>query len=577
MKRIRTSTAAVALPSLSNTGTEGCFQDGNPGAGTPATKFDAAWCNGVQEEIVAVITDVGGAALSGSDLGQMATALKGARAIKATPVGSSDTGNVTTPASRAVIAALGCQAAGGGRNLAAASDGLGVTGLRSAAMASQKSGIGTAGPGDSAVNCAAVATDDALLGSGASCTNGLIGGADTCTAEGTDVAILGAKTSEITGASSECGMLGVEGCTLDDSAQCAAVGSSGATGANGINAVVAGTQDCTANGQNALVGGSEASGADGSSATTVGSYDAQTDGDKSVSAACHSTNIGGSRQCAMLVGSKNAELAHSFALAMGYHASVKPSFSDSDHNLTFRVDGTTGDVYADGSVGAGAADFAECFENETAGAIPAGALVARTGRKVRLAQPGDRVAGVVSAAPLVLGGDGPSWSGRYERDEFGARVMETHEHVRWSALYDVREVVEPATHEDGAVTEGRRIVRTRTREAFDGLLSELDGRTPPADAVRYTVDAPKPSAEYEPGRPYVSRRDRPEEWSVVALIGQVRVRVDASVAVGDLLEPGPGGVARASAKPKGRPVEVMEITVPFDASKGYAVALCLVG
>jgi len=207
---------------------------------------------------------------------------------------------------------------------------------------------------------------------------------------------------------------------------------------------------------------------------------------------------------------------------------------------------------------------------------------------VRLALPGDRVAGVVSADPMLLGNSGQSWAGRFERDEFGAKITETHEYVKWPALYEKREITEVVTETrkvqsqivavNGAplFVERKRTIKVKVRDAYDGLASETP--TPyPADARLYTVEAPKPSEAYEPGRQHIARTARPEEWTPVALVGQVRVRIGPGVHVGDLLTPGAEGCAAPTLVPKGRPVEVMEITTPYDAARGYGVALCLVG
>lgn len=590
MKRIRTSTAAVALPSQVNTGTEGYFTNGDPGTGVPATQLDQAWCNGITEEIRSVITDVGLASPSGTDLGQMAAALGGARGIKAH---ATDTGSATTLNTRVVIGSTTSQAHGNGANVIVGSVNAEAEGSRTVILASQTS------------------TADLIIG--ALAVNGLIAAADDCQVNGTDCAVIAAdlsdvdgvncvsmatKGGDITGSSTECAVLASETSTLDDSAQCAVIAAQNVTGANGINSAAIAAAGGTINGSHAATLGTESSGADGTAAVTAASYDAETDGDMSASIGCHSTNVGNTRTNAVLVGSKNAELGHSFALAMGYHATVKPTFSDSSQNLTFRVAGTTGDIFCDGTAGAGAADFAECFENLEPGVIPVGSLVAREGRKVRLALPGDRVAGVVSAEPMLLGNSGQSWAGRYERDEFGARVTETHYYVRWPALYEKREITETITgirqvrakaDIDGAPLfvdepheiERKRTIKVKVRDAYDGLAFQAPAPFP-ADAVYYEIEAPKPSASYDPARPYVNRGERPEEWTVVALLGQVRVRIGrgrigGDVAVGDLLAPGTDGCAVPASAPNGRPVEVMEIVSPYDSARGYGVALCLVG
>ena len=587
MKFIRTPTAAASLPALSDTGTEGYFQDGDPGTGTPATKFDAAWCNGVQGEIGAIVTEVGGVSRSGTTLNQAATALGGARGLKAH---ATDTGVVSTLNTRVVIASNTSRAHGNGANVIVGSVNAEAEGSRTVILASQTSTADLIAS-STAVNALIAAADDCQV-TGTDCA---VIAADLSDVDGVNCASMATKGGDITGTSTECVVLAAEDSTLDDSAQCAILASENVTGANGINSAAIAAAGGTVNGSHAATLATESCGADGTAAATLASYDAETDGDMCSSVGCHSTNVGNTRTNAVLVGSKNAELGHSFALAMGYHASVKPTFSDSSQNLTFRVDGTTGNIYCDGTAGAGAADFAELFENETIGALPVGTLVARTGRKVRVALPGDRVAGVVSADPMLLGNSGQSWAGRYARDEFGSKITEVHEYVKWPALYEPREVTEVVTETrkvqsqivavNGAPlfvdepydVERKRTIKVKVRDAYDGLAFQAPAPFP-ADARCYTVDAPKPSEAYEPGRQHIARTARPEEWTPVALVGQVRVRIGDGVTVGAFLSPGANGcaVARPGAG-TGRPVEVMEITTPYDAARGYGVALCLVG
>ena len=56
MFRIDNATAAGSLPSPGAAGTPGFFQPGNPGLSIPATIVTADWANGIQEEIMSVLT-----------------------------------------------------------------------------------------------------------------------------------------------------------------------------------------------------------------------------------------------------------------------------------------------------------------------------------------------------------------------------------------------------------------------------------------------------------------------------------------------------------------------------------------
>lgn len=69
----------------------------------------------------------------------------------------------------------------------------------------------------------------------------------------------------------------------------------------------------------------------------------------------------------------------------------------------WRIDSNDGTFYGSAAFQSSGADFAEVFENALPGEIPAGTLLARVEDRVFPARPGDRVIGVVSTHPAVLG------------------------------------------------------------------------------------------------------------------------------------------------------------------------------
>lgn len=70
----------------------------------------------------------------------------------------------------------------------------------------------------------------------------------------------------------------------------------------------------------------------------------------------------------------------------------------------WRIDSNNGAFYGSAAFQSSGADFAEVFENALQGeAIPAGTLLARVEDRVFMARPGDRVIGVVSTHPAILG------------------------------------------------------------------------------------------------------------------------------------------------------------------------------
>lgn len=179
-----------------------------------------------------------------------------------------------------------------------------------------------------------------------------------------------------------------------------------------------------------------------------------------------------------------------------------------------------GDVQASGTFTGATVftDFAEYFRNSEPGVIPLGTIVSLTGSAVQPARAGDRIAGVVSGtAGLVLGDSPFTWAGRYLTGEFG------------EPLY------EDAVDEDTG------------------------------EPIRVQVENP----DYDPAAEQIPRSQRPEDWSCIGLVGQVHVRVAASVEAGAWVASDGTGTKTETR------LLAMEIKRPFDQERGYAVALCL--
>lgn len=253
---------------------------------------------------------------------------------------------------------------------------------------------------------------------------------------------------------------------------------------------------------------------------------------------------------AVVIASVNVENSVPYSLAGGVSA-VAFTPTGATQNNTWRIESGTGNIFIDGVVG-GPADYAECMENEISGVLPVGSLIARRGEKVHLAEKGERAVGVISARPGVIGNNPVSWRGRYQTDDFGARIMEQVE-----TPAQTREV--PAHQVE-----------------VEGQVIDVPARTLHTPAIRYM--APKQAEAHDPTRPYQMRTDRPGEWTVVGILGQIRTRVDAAVQADDFVVPGASGVGTRSDDPgRGRRIECMRILSAFDADRGYAIALCLVG
>ncbi|MGY6030653.1 peptidase G2 autoproteolytic cleavage domain-containing protein [Phytobacter sp. AG2a] len=182
-------------------------------------------------------------------------------------------------------------------------------------------------------------------------------------------------------------------------------------------------------------------------------------------------------------------------------------------------------------------DIAKMFENIEEVAIPVGSLVAWEGRKVRLAVPGDVAVSAHSRTYAMLLGDSTfTWSGRYLVDDFGEKVM--------GQIWD-----EEAGGWDPKANNGEG--------GYVGayVIGQLE------------------NPDYDPTIEQIPRSERRNEWTPVALTGEVHVRVDQHVGVDDYIapvSPGLGGVSETPTR-----MRCMEIRKPYDVTKGYAIALCL--
>ena len=89
-----------------------------------------------------------------------------------------------------------------------------------------------------------------------------------------------------------------------------------------------------------------------------------------------------------------------------------------------------------------------------------------------------------------------------------------------------------------------------------------------------SIKAPKENPEWDPNREQISRKDRPDEWTVVGLVGQMYVRLDKDVEPMDYVKAGNFGIGKKSEEETN--VKVMKITTPYDSDDGYKIGFCIV-
>ncbi|MBU8789145.1 peptidase G2 [Bacillus glycinifermentans] len=265
------------------------------------------------------------------------------------------------------------------------------------------------------------------------------------------------------------------------------------------SAIIAATGDNIAKGPRNFMGGvSGGSSTEGSRQAIIAANNSQTKGDgpaRVVMAAQAVTND------------------DSYSVVGGYGTG-----SPSKNNIKWKIDSTGGHIRGVGRVESVSdfKDLAEYFESKDGRKIESGFLVTLDGDKIRKAEKGDKVLGVISeTAGVIMGGAAFYWNDRYLRNEFGGIIYET--------IND----------------NGRAII------------------------------VPMENPNYNPDLEYIPREKR-DEWHVVGLVGQVFVRIDETVQVGDYIVPADGIGTKSE---DGTGFYVMRINRSYSAEKGYGVAL----
>ena len=320
--------------------------------------------------------------------------------------------------------------------------------------------------------------------------------------------------------------------------------------ASGELSQVNASRDSTASGSKSQVNassGSEASGyrsqVNASMDSTASKYNSQVNASMDSTASGTFSQVNASRlsEASGYKSQVNASLRvlnnvdYSTAYGWGLSGDGDPQHGTVDR-IKIHLLSKTGDINHSGVLNSGHnfTDYAELFPNLTGEAQGYGLIQTIDGHGVRPANSGDQIVGVTSAtAGVVLGEASFSWTDRWLKDEWGAFIYHDVPDNDW----------EP---------------------------DESKGET---EDDRPMITVPKENPDYDPEREYVKRQERPDEWTVVGLIGQVYVRLKEDVEVMDYVKPWKDGVGQTSDEPT--KLRVMKITQAFDADKGYKIGLCL--
>lgn len=149
------------------------------------------------------------------------------------------------------------------------------------------------------------------------------------------------------------------------------------------------------------------------------------------------------------------------------------------------------------ATGADYAELREWFDGNPDNEDRRGYFVTLVDDKIKIAEPGDYVEGIISGNPAVLGNHDECWMGKNLRDEFGDFIYED---------------VEIMDEETGEISIGKHY---------------------------------KINPDYDPDQEYISRQQR-KEWSAVGMLGHLSVRDDGSCRPNGYCHVGHGGIATAS-------------------------------
>ena len=278
------------------------------------------------------------------------------------------------------------------------------------------------------------------------------------------------------------------------------------TSAETVDFLVAGNSIASLSGTKFIVNGYVDSSSGSINAGVITGIDNGNVGGAGVSG-IHTENISG-----LGIGVYAAATSNTFTGAVLQTSSIRPASTSfvqfrcySAGNSVFVVDGAGNYAY-DGTGSSPAADYAEYFEWEDGNPLQqdrVGYSVSLVGNKIKIAEEGDTVIGIISSNPAIVGDSAPlNWQGMYLTDEWGRIITEPYTVWKWQDANGL----------------------------WQSVPSYDDTSNVPSDAIEFTTDANGKlltrqvlNPDFDPSQPYVPRSERPE-WAPVGLLGKLRVR-----------------------------------------------------
>jgi len=169
-----------------------------------------------------------------------------------------------------------------------------------------------------------------------------------------------------------------------------------------------------------------------------------------------------------------------------------------DNEFILRGDGIG---YSDGGWTTPAADYAEYFEWEDGNPNNEdrrGYSVSLIDKKIKIAEEGEMVIGIVSAKPSFVGdAHNDHWQAKYLLDEFGAEIQEEYNVISWTDIHGVKYGYEENNVPEDVIVPGDAVIVVQTRS--------------------------KLNPDFDPSQEYIARENR-KEWTTVGMVGKLRMR-----------------------------------------------------
>ncbi|MCK4762812.1 MAG: hypothetical protein KAW12_11510, partial [Candidatus Aminicenantes bacterium] len=249
--------------------------------------------------------------------------------------------------------------------------------------------------------------------------------------------------------------------------------------------------------------------------------------------------------------SKGVRTSGSYKVCGGY-GDLDDSDNPTTANRKWELNSKFGHFTYTGNMNTSFSDYGEYFENAKKGEIGMGVLIALEGAKVRPAKKDEDFIGVVSGTAAIRLGDSPfHWQGRYLKDEWGRPIYEEIKDPGW----------QPKTEPDMAWLPGEG----ETEADRPQLPVETEENRP-------LITVQKENPDYDPKGESKPRSERPEEWTLVGMLGQLYVRCDETVKPGDFVKSKGKGIGTKSGQKTG--LRAMKVTKKFDGK--YSIVYCLI-